>query len=66
MLQEPHGIASQKTAFFIVTVVKTWNHEKSLSHEWRKMLDNEQWQRRTDIMSYGCSEFAVALISVLF
>jgi hypothetical protein len=25
LLQEPHGVASQKTAFFIVTAVKTSN-----------------------------------------
>jgi hypothetical protein len=26
LLQEPHGVTSQKTAFFIVTAVKTPNH----------------------------------------
>jgi hypothetical protein len=25
LLQEPHGVTSQKTAFFIITVVKTSN-----------------------------------------
>jgi hypothetical protein len=27
-LQEPHGVISQKTAFFIVTAVKTSNFKK--------------------------------------
>jgi hypothetical protein len=31
-LQEPHGVTSQKMAFFIVTAVKTSNYKKSTLH----------------------------------
>jgi hypothetical protein len=34
-LQEPHGITTQKTPFFIVTAVKTSNLKKTADSEWQ-------------------------------
>jgi hypothetical protein len=42
-LQEPHGVTSQKTPFFIVTAVKTSNLTKrdELTGVWRKLHNEE-------------------------
>jgi hypothetical protein len=46
LLQEPHGITSQKMEFFIVTIVKTWNLTQFMTmpirtHNWSLSKSDE-------------------------
>jgi hypothetical protein len=52
-LQEPHGVTTQKTPFFIVTAVKTSNLTAKTASHWKRETFGQQ-NRGTEYV-HGCN-----------